>query len=119
MHTEPITDRLVPCPAKKPTDDPNNDCATLTALETKDVAPGETGYDVEFDRVITQPGHPTVRQHYHVHYPMLQNTVLVGTAPPTTTTTTTKPATAATRPHSPTTTKTPVAPTTTTISRHS
>ncbi len=27
LHTEPITDRLVPCPAKKPTDDPNNACA--------------------------------------------------------------------------------------------
>ncbi len=25
LHTEPITDRLVPCPATKPTDDPNND----------------------------------------------------------------------------------------------
>ena len=117
-HTEPITDRLVPCPAKKPTDDPKNDCATLTALETKTVAPGETGYDVRFDRVITQPGHPTVRQHYHVHYPMLQNTVLVGTAPATTTTTA-KPTTSTTAPHSPTTTKSPVAPTTTTISRHS
>src|SRR5215510_12581074 len=47
----------------------------------------EKGYDVEFDRVIDQPGRPQVRQHYRVHYPMLQNTVLVGTAPVTTTTT--------------------------------
>jgi vancomycin resistance protein YoaR len=87
IHTEPITDRLVPCPATKPTDDPNNQCAHLSALERETVATGETGYDVEFDRVITQPGKPEVRQHYRVHYPMLQNTVLVGTAPATTTTT--------------------------------
>jgi vancomycin resistance protein YoaR len=87
LHTEPITDRLVPCPAAKPTDDPNDACAHLSALERDTVATGETGYDVEFDRVIDQPGHPEVRQHYRVHYPMLQNTVLVGTAPATTTTT--------------------------------
>jgi vancomycin resistance protein YoaR len=89
LHTEPITDRLVLCPAKKPTDDPDNRCATLTALERETVATGETGYDVEFDRIIELPGRPTVRQHYRVHYPMLQNTVLVGTTPATTTTTTT------------------------------
>ena len=47
-----------------------------------------TGYDVEFERVIDQPGLPQRRQQYHVHYPMLQNKVLVGTIPPTTTSTT-------------------------------
>jgi len=88
LHTEPVTDRIVPCPAKDPKDDPNNACAKLTALERDVVASGETGYDVEFDRVIEQPGLPTVTQHYQVHYPMLQNTVLVGTSPATTTTTT-------------------------------
>jgi vancomycin resistance protein YoaR len=95
LHTEPITDRLVPCSVAKPTEDPNNVCAALPALERDTVATGETGYDVEFDRVIDQPGRPEVRQHYRVHYPMLQNTVLIGTAPATTTTTTTT--------HSPTT----------------
>jgi vancomycin resistance protein YoaR len=91
LHTEPITDRLVPCSAAKPTDDPNNACANLHGLERETVATGETGYDVEFDRVIDQPGRPEVRQHYRVHYPMLQNTVLIGTAPaPSTTSTTTK-----------------------------
>ncbi len=100
VHTEPITDRLVPCPATKPADDPNNDCAKLTALERETTATGETGYDVEFDRVITQPGHATVIQHYRVHYPMLQNTVLVGTAPATTTTTV-KPTVPTTKPVTP------------------
>jgi vancomycin resistance protein YoaR len=112
LKTVPITDRLVPCPAKKPTDDPNNDCAHLTALERETTAGGETGYDVEFDRVILQPGKPPIRQHYQVHYPMLQNTVLVGTmpAPPTTTTTVNK-STARTAPHT-TTSRPKTTPTT-------
>jgi vancomycin resistance protein YoaR len=107
LHTEPITDRFVPCPAAKPTDDPNNACAHLQALARDTVAIGETGYDVEFDRVIDQPGHPEVRQHYRVHYPMLQNTVLVGTAPSTSTTTT---------PTTATTTKSPTTKTSSTSS---
>jgi vancomycin resistance protein YoaR len=101
LHTEPITDRLVPCSQATPTDDPNGVCAHLQAPERETVTNGETGYDVEFDRVIDQPGHPEVRQHYRVHYPMLQNTVLVGTAPPpssTTTTTTGKPTTSSSTP---------------------
>ena len=73
---------------------------------------GETGYDVEFDRVIEAPGRPTERQHYQVHYPMLQNTVLVGTTPATTTTTTTNTT------KSPTTTIAAPAPTTTTAAPH-
>ena len=36
--------------------------------------PARPGYDVEFDRVIDQPGKPERRQHYRVHYPMLPNT---------------------------------------------
>jgi hypothetical protein len=111
LHVEPITDRIVPCPAAKPTDDPNNDCAKLTALERETSMAGETGYDVEFDRIIEEPGMPTQRQHYRVHYPMLQNTVLVGTMPPTTTTT----ATTTTTITSPTPTNTRPAPTTTTL----
>jgi vancomycin resistance protein YoaR len=103
LHTEPITDRLVECPAKKPADDPNNECAHLSAFERDTVAGGETGYDVEFDRVIEQPGRPTITQHYRVHYPMLQNTVLVGTSRPTTTTTT-APETPTTQAHTTTTT---------------
>jgi vancomycin resistance protein YoaR len=117
LHTEPITDRLVPCPATKPTDDPNNECAKLTAFQREISATGETGYDVEFDRVIEQPGHPTVSQHYQVHYPMLQNTVLVGTAPPTTTTTA-KPKTTTTRPKTPTTKPTAPKATTTAPGHH-
>ena len=59
LHTDPITDRLVPCPVKKPADDPNNDCATLHGARARHAsATGETGYDVEFDRVIDQPGKP-------------------------------------------------------------
>jgi vancomycin resistance protein YoaR len=83
-HTEPITDQLVTCPVEKPTDDPGNDCAELTALQRKTVQTGETGYDVAFDRVIDQAGEPERRQRYHVHYPMLPNKVLVGIVPPTT-----------------------------------
>src|SRR5262249_32676770 len=89
LHTEPITDRLVPCSVAKPSDDPNNACADLPALQRETVATGETGYDVEFDRVIDEPGQAEVRQHYRVHYPMLQNTVLIGTTPATSTTSTT------------------------------
>jgi vancomycin resistance protein YoaR len=92
LHTEPTTDRLVACSQATPTDDPNDVCASLRAPERELVATGETGYDVEFDRVIDQPGHAEVRQHYRVHYPMLPNTVLVGSAPaptPSSTTTTT------------------------------
>ena len=114
LHTEPITDRLVLCPAKKPTDDPDNRCATLTALERETVATGETGYDVEFDRMIEMPGRPTVREHYRVHYPMLQNTVLVGTTPATTTSTTT---TTAPKSRTPTT-KRPAPKTTTSLPAH-
>jgi vancomycin resistance protein YoaR len=86
LHTEPITDRLIPCPVSKPTDDPNNSCPKLLAGEHDTIASGETGYDVEFDRLITQPGKPPVQTHYRVHYPMLPNTVLVGNgvAAPTT-----------------------------------
>jgi len=113
LHVEPVTDRLVPCPATNPADDPDNDCAKLAPLERETTAGGETGYDVEFDRVIVWPGHPTVRQHYHVHYPMLQNTVLVGTAPATSTTTTTVRGTTTTAPRSSTTR----APTPTTASK--
>ena len=62
---------------------------------------------MEFDRVITQPGRATITQHYSVHYPMLQNTVLVGNTPPVTTTTTTvKKTTTTTKPKPPSTKRT-------------
>jgi vancomycin resistance protein YoaR len=104
LHTEPITDQLIDCPAKKATDDPGNDCAHLSAGTHYTAQTGETGYDVEFDRVIEQPGHPTRREHQAVHYPMLQNKVLVGTAPPAASSTTS--------------TSRPRASTTTTVRRH-
>jgi vancomycin resistance protein YoaR len=116
LHTEPITDRLVACPAQKPTDDPRNACAHLSAFARETVAGGETGYDVEFDRVIEQPGHPTVSQHYRVHYPMLQNTVLVGTTPAPSTTTS-APKTPTTQGHTPTSAPRPGAPSTPTSHR--
>ncbi len=87
LHTEPITDELLSCPVKEPTDDPNNACADLTAFERETAVGGETGYDVTFERVIDQPGKPERRQRYQVHYPMLPNKVLVGTTPPKTTST--------------------------------
>ncbi|MDQ1436071.1 MAG: hypothetical protein QOF59_2887, partial [Actinomycetota bacterium] len=116
LHTEPITDRLVACPAQKPADDPRNACAHLSAFAPETVAGGETGYDVEFDRVIEQPGHPTVSQHYRVHYPMLQNTVLVGTTPAPSTTTS-APKTPTTQGHTPTSAPRPGAPSTPTSHR--
>jgi hypothetical protein len=58
------------------------------ASQRDTVQSGETGYDVQFDRVIDEPGEPERRTHYRVHYPMLPNKVLVGAAPPSTTTTT-------------------------------
>ncbi len=101
LHVEPITDRLVPCPAVKPADDPDNACAKLLPGEHDTTAGGETGYDVQFDRLILQPGKPPVQTRYRAHYPMLQNTVLVGaaggTAAPATPTTTPPPATTAPR----------------------
>ncbi len=105
LHTEPITDELLTCPVKEPTDDPNNDCADLTAFERETAVTGETGYDVTFERVIDQPGQPERRQRYQVHYPMLPNKVLVGTKPPETSTSVAKKpkkhtTTSTTRPHS-------------------
>jgi len=94
LKTVPITDLIVTCPPKDPTiQDPNNLCAHLLAFQRKTSQTGETGYDVEFDRVIDQPGHPEYRQHYVVSYPMLPNTVLVGTVPPTPSSTTPSPQT--------------------------
>jgi vancomycin resistance protein YoaR len=86
LKTEPITDQLIPCPVTKPTDDPNNLCPGLKPGERVAVGSGETGYDVQFDRVITQPGRPEQRTHYTVHYPMLPNKYLVGATSSTTTT---------------------------------
>jgi vancomycin resistance protein YoaR len=82
----PITDQLVTCPVKNPLDDPAGDCAKMLALTRKTVATGEPGWDVEFDRVIDQPGKPEFRRHYRVHYPMLPNKVLVGIVVPSSTT---------------------------------
>ncbi|HWS47985.1 MAG TPA: VanW family protein [Acidimicrobiia bacterium] len=81
LNTVPITDTIVQCPVTDPKDDANNVCPTLAAGERATVQSGETGYDVEFDRVIDQPGRPERRQHYEVHYPMLANKILVGAAP--------------------------------------
>jgi vancomycin resistance protein YoaR len=101
----PITDQLVVCPVKNPLDDPAGDCATMPALTRKTVATGEPGWDVEFDRVIDQPGKPEFRRHYRVHYPMLPNKVLVGIVVPSTTT-------------SPTTAKPHKSPSTTAAKKH-
>jgi len=85
LKTVPVTESVEPCPVKRPTDDPNNVCPHLAPGERYFVQSGETGYEVEFDRVIDQPGHAERRYHYAVHYPMLPNRYLVGagTSPPT------------------------------------
>jgi vancomycin resistance protein YoaR len=93
LKETPITDELISCPVTDPEDDPQNDCATLTAFEQKRVTTGEPGLEVEFDRVIEQPGKETRRRHYYKNYPMLPNKVLVGTVPPSTTTPATAPPT--------------------------
>jgi vancomycin resistance protein YoaR len=78
LHTEPITDSLLPCPVSRPTLDPNNVCAVLAPGEHSTVQGGETGYDVTFTRVIDQPGKPERSMRYQVHYPMLPNRILIG-----------------------------------------
>jgi vancomycin resistance protein YoaR len=78
LKTVPITDSFEPCPVKNPKDDPNNACPHLAPGEKYLAQSGETGYDVEFDRVIDQPGHAERQYHYAVHYPMLPNRYLVG-----------------------------------------
>jgi vancomycin resistance protein YoaR len=110
----PVTDQLITCPAKQEID-PTNICGSLTATERSTLATGEPGWDVEFDRVIDQPGKPERRHHYRVHYPMLKNKILVGTAPATSTTpTTTKRRTPTTTAKSTPTTKPKSKPTPTT-----
>jgi vancomycin resistance protein YoaR len=110
----PVTDKLVPCPAPKNID-PADQCATLSAFETVQVSTGDDGFDVAFDRVIDQPGHPERREHYTWHYTMLPNQVLVGTRPPPATTvpdtSTTAPQTSTTHPK--TTTSAPKTPSST------
>jgi vancomycin resistance protein YoaR len=105
IKEEPVTDKLVTCPAKNADDDPAGDCLTLPALQRELVETGTPGYDVAFDRVIEQPGQPLRRQRYQVHYPMLPNTVLVGTIEPSTSTTTKGAKPPAKRPSTTTTTK--------------
>jgi vancomycin resistance protein YoaR len=110
----PVTDQLISCPAK-PEIDPTNICGSLSAAERSTLATGEPGWDVEFDRVIDQPGKPERRHHYRVHYPMLKNKILVGTTPATPTTpTTTKRRTPTTTAKSTPTTKPKSKPTPTT-----
>ncbi len=84
----PVTDELVECPASK-TIDPNAICASLSAGETEQIATGDPGFDVAFDRVIDQPGKTPRREHYTWHYTMLPNRILVGSNPAAATTTTT------------------------------
>ena len=89
LQVTPVTDNLLTCPVSNPADqDPNGVCAQLGPGERSAVQSGETGYDVEFDRVIDQPGRPERRYHYEVHYPMLPNRILIGAGPPPSTTTT-------------------------------
>jgi vancomycin resistance protein YoaR len=103
LKTEAVTEQLIPCPAPKLEDDPNHACDTLAAGERKTVGSGETGYDVEFERVIDQPGKPERRERYHVHYPMLPIKILVGQAPsPSSSTSTSTPSTPASPSSTPT-----------------
>jgi vancomycin resistance protein YoaR len=108
LHTETVTEQLIPCPAPHPEDDPNHVCDTLAAGAHETVGTGETGYDVAFDRVIDQPGQPEQRTSYHVHYPMLPIKILVGAAPPASSSTSTSTPASVRPPQSSTTTKTTV-----------
>jgi vancomycin resistance protein YoaR len=112
LATEPITDQLIPCPAK-PTVDKNNDCATLAAGAQKTISGGDVGYTVTFTQVIDQPGKPEFRKKFTWRYQMFQHKILVGAAPATTTTTpgSTVPGTPApTTPTTPTTAPKPTTP---------
>lgn len=102
----PITQNLVTCPVKDASEDPNNLCARLKPGEQVEAQVGAPGYDVEFERVIDQPGKPQYRKRYSVHYPMLPVRILVGAGPPETSTTA-----------GPSTTKAPGKPTPTTVKK--
>ncbi len=68
-------------PTTEYVDDP-----TLPAGSTRVLQPGETGYDVIVNRVISKPGAPDVREQYFTHYEMFPEKVARGPggAPPTT-----------------------------------
>jgi VanW like protein len=88
LKTTPFTVQVVPCPAKDPKLDPENDCAHLKAAEIDDTASGHTAYLTQLFRVIDEPGHPEIRERITWQYTMTPDIVLVGATPPGATTTT-------------------------------
>ncbi len=111
LATIPTTDAPLKCPAKNPTDDPGNKCATLKANEMAAGALGHTGYAVEFFRTITYPGRPATVERFSWRYQMLPNVILIGAEGNPGPTTTTLPGATTTTPTGP-----PGAQTTTTAS---
>jgi vancomycin resistance protein YoaR len=85
LAERPVDDLFYDCPGPAGLDK-DNVCATLPEGQTKRVEEGHTGYDVEFYRVITQPGHDTTRERFFWRYKMTADKTLVGHAAPAPTT---------------------------------
>jgi vancomycin resistance protein YoaR len=100
----PVGDLYYDCPAPANVD-PNNVCATLPEGQSKRVEEGHAGIDVEFYRVIEQPGQETKRERFFWRYRKTDNKTVIGHAAAPTTTTVpgapTTPTTAAAGPTSP------------------
>ncbi|HEX5095064.1 MAG TPA: VanW family protein [Acidimicrobiia bacterium] len=81
----PVGDLYYDCPAPANVD-PNNVCANLPEGQSKRVEEGHAGADVEFYRVIEQPGHDTTRERFFWRYRKTDNKTVIGhAAAPTTT----------------------------------
>lgn len=83
LAEHPIEDRYYDCPGPSGLDK-DNVCAGLADRATRRVAEGHTGIDVEFFRLIEQPGKEPIRERFFWRYKMTPNQYLVGIAPATT-----------------------------------
>ena len=82
----PVGDLFYDCPAPANVD-PDNVCATLPEGQSRRVEEGHAGIDVEFYRVIEQPGQETKRERFFWRYRKTDNKTVIGhAAAPTTTT---------------------------------
>jgi vancomycin resistance protein YoaR len=105
----PIENQNVECPGPSGLDTANL-CAGLPAGQTRLAERGHAGIEVEFYRVIEQPGKEPVRERFSWKYRMFPNKYLVGVAPPAPPPTTAPPVPPPTDPTTPTTVAPPPPP---------